>query len=95
MKNSLIKFAGTSENYDKVEEFNIILNHIKTNREANQSASSGEIVPIKRTGIYDLFRTLFDSENFSNEIDEESYLFDFLETARMFEDFLDETYVIF
>jgi len=96
IQNSLIQFASESEkSTEALEELNNLVNHIRINKEVNNSAISGEVIPLKKTGIYDLFKTILDSEEFSAEIDEESYLFEVEETAKMFEDFFDDTYVIF
>lgn len=96
MQNSLIQFLGMKDNFHGiVEELSKIISYIKTNKEVNESVLSRKVLPLKKTGIYDLIKIINDEKEFSNEIDEESYLFDVRETARMFEDFLNETYVIF
>ena len=96
LQNSLIQFLGTKESFGEiVEEMNNIISHIKINREANDATVNGNAVHIKKTGIYDILKIFIDSEEFSNEIDEESYLFEVKETAKMFDDFLDEAYAIF
>ena len=53
------------------------------------------MVSLKETGIYDLFRIFLNSSEFLDEVDDESYLFNIEETARMFEDFFDESYLTF
>ncbi len=57
--------------------------------------TEGKIIPLKETGIYDLFRIFLNSNEFLQEIDDESYVFDSWEIAKVFEDFLNETYVTF
>ena len=42
-----------------------------------------------------MLKVINDSKEFSEEIDEESYLFEIKETAKMFEDFFDEAYIMF
>jgi Rad3-related DNA helicase len=59
------------------------------------SINSKEIIPLKATGIYDLIKIFSKSPDFLLEIDEESYLFDVEETARIFEDSIEDTYVTF
>lgn len=96
LQNSLIQMAGIAENSEEVlEEINGIINHMRTDSRVNNSVNSGNIVPLKETGLFDIFRIFLDDEDLVKEIDEESYLFEVEETARMFEDFFDETYIIF
>ena len=96
MQNSLAQFLGMKENHHEiVEELNKIISYIKMNKEANDSVLSRNVIPLKKTGIYDLFKVINDSKEFSEEIDEESYLFEIKETVKMFEDFFDESYIIF
>ncbi len=94
LQNSLIKYSGVSEgSMEIIEDISKIISYIKINRQINESLES--VIPLKKTGIYDLIRIFLDSKEFTEDIDEESYLFEIEETARMFEDFLDESYVIF
>lgn len=96
MQNSLIQFLGTTQDFEEVvEDMGNVINHMKINREVNESVLSGKVMHIKKTGVYDLLKIILDTKDFAEQIDEESYLFEVKETARMFEDFLDETYVIF
>ena len=59
------------------------------------STGGKEIIPLKETGIYDLFKIFLNSQELLHEIDEESYVFNSWEIAKVFEDFLNETYVTF
>lgn len=94
LQSSLVKFAGTSEgSMEVIEDISNIISYIKVNKQVNENLDT--VIPLKKTGIYDLIRIFLDSEALVNELDEESYLFEIEETARMFEDFLDESYVIF
>ena len=96
MQNSLIQFLGTREDHhDTVEEIGTIINHIKSNLDVKESTISKNVIPLKKTGVYDILRILLDNKEFSEEIDEESYLFEVNETAKMFEDYLDDTYTTF
>jgi Rad3-related DNA helicase len=94
LQSSLVKFAGTSEgSIEVIEDISNIISYIKVNKQVNENLDT--VIPLKKTGIYDLIRIFLDSEALVNELDEESYLFEIEETARMFEDFLDESYVIY
>ena len=94
LQSSLVKFAGTSEgSMEVIEDISNIISYIKVNKQVNENLDT--VIPLKKTGIYDLIRIFLDSEALVNELDEESYLFEIEETARMFEDFLDESYVIY
>ncbi len=96
LQNSLIQLSGTSEEMQEpLEEMQDILNQLKKNRVVNEAVYSRKVIPLKNTGIYDLFKLLNESDAIAHHLDEESYLFDVAETAHMFEDFLAETYVLF
>jgi Rad3-related DNA helicase len=83
------------ENFQITHEINEILNHLKRNAKVNDLIKKREIVELKKTGLYDLFKIFLKNPEFMNEIDEESYVYDVENTVRMFEGFLEETYVIF
>ena len=83
------------ENFQIIHEINEILNHIKKNSKINELARSKEIVELKKTGLYDLFKIFLKNSGFMNEIDEESYVYDVENTIKMFEQFMEETYVLF
>ncbi len=96
MQNSLIQFLGMKDTHHEiVEELSKIISYAKANRDVANSVSERTVLPIKKTGIYDIIRIFNGEKEFSDEIDEESYLFEVRETAKMFEDFLNETYVAF
>ena len=96
LQNSLIHVVAFEEkNERKIEEMHEIIGQIKRNKRVMDAINSGEIIPLKETGVYDLIRIFTDSPEFLQEADDESYLFDVEETSKMFEDFLDETYVAF
>lgn len=96
MQNSLIQTAGISEETDKVsEEVNGIIRDIKNNDNVNEVINSNNILPLKDTPVYVLFRVFLDSPEFLKEIEDESYLFEVEEIVKMFEDFFDETYLTF
>jgi Rad3-related DNA helicase len=83
------------ENFQIIHEINEILNHLKKNNKTYEPIKSKEIVELKKTGLYDLFKIFLKNSEFMNEIDEESYVYDVENTVKMFEEFMDETYVIF
>ena len=72
-----------------------IIDEIKNDARVQHAVFSKEIIPLKETGVYDLFKLLLESQDFLYDIDDESYLFEVAETARMFDEFFDETYLTF
>jgi Rad3-related DNA helicase len=71
------------------------IEEIKDDARIQHAVFSKEIIPLKDTGVYDLFKIILDNKEFLYEIDDESYLLDVAETARMFDEFFDETYLTF
>jgi Rad3-related DNA helicase len=71
------------------------IEEIKDDARIQHAVFSKEIIPLKETGVYDLFKLILDNQEFLYDIDDESYLFDVAETARMFDEFFDETYLTF
>jgi len=68
---------------------------LRDNQEVQHSVFSKQIIPLKKTEIYDLLKLILDNPEFLDDIDDESYLFDIAETARIFDEFFDETYLTF
>ncbi|RLG11069.1 hypothetical protein DRN73_06320 [Candidatus Pacearchaeota archaeon] len=96
LQNALIYAISFNEKFDKAfKELSEILKQIKKDEKIKDAISSGEIISLKETGVYDLLKIFLEIPEFLSEIDDESYLFDLEETAKMFEDFLDESYVTF
>ncbi len=96
LQNSLIHATVSDEqNFQIIREINEIINHIKRNNKVNELIKNRDIVELKKTGLYDLFKIFIKNSEFTEEIDEESYVHDVNSTVRMFDEFLDETYVIF
>jgi len=96
LQNSLIQLAMKGEIAEEfIKESIEIIKQIKRTPRIINSVESKEIIPLKETGIYDLFRIFLGSQEFLYEIDDESYVFSAWEIAKVFEDFLDETYVVF
>ncbi len=88
-------FATDEDNFKKILEAKEILQYLKRDKRINDSVYNKEIIPLKETGIYDLFKILLWKSDFLSEVDDESYVMDVEKTARMFEEFLNESYVIF
>ncbi len=94
LQNSLIYFfEDNPETLKIIEEMQSILKHVKRDKRIRDSIEKGEIMPLKETGIYDLIRIFLKHNDFIYDFDDESYVFEVEETARSFEDFLDETYL--
>ena len=92
LQNSLKSlFDLDQENEEKISEIREIINHLKK----NIPLKFNEIIPLKRTGLYDLFKILLKCQKLFEEIDEESYLFSVEETAKMFDGFFEDSYVTF
>jgi Rad3-related DNA helicase len=84
------------ESYSKdVSEMIEILKHMKNDSRVQKASESEMIIPLKETGIYDLFQILLNSDKIFEYADEENYIFDAEETARMFKGFFNDSYVIF
>ncbi len=96
MQNALNQIFGIEPEDEKIiNELKEIIKKLKTGSQTNEAIKSEQILPLKQTAIYDLFRILLNDAGFIYEIDDENYLFDVYETAKMFEDFLNESYVTF
>ncbi len=72
-----------------------IIDEIRNDARIQHAIFSKEIIQLKETGIYGLFKLILENQDFIYEIDDESYLLDVAETARMFDEFFDETYLTF
>ena len=96
LQNSLIQLVIKEEIAEGfIKEMIEIIKQIKRNPRINNAVDSREIIPLKETGIYDLFRIFLSSQECWNQIDEESYVFNSWEIVRVFDEFLNETYVTF
>jgi Rad3-related DNA helicase len=93
LQNSLIQLTGLNEKI--TSRLHEIIKEIKRDKEIQEAIYSNNIILLKETKIYDLMKVFLDSLEFFKEIDEESYLYEIKESTRMFEDFLDETYLTF
>lgn len=96
LQNSLVHAVSFDEKISKItKELHELVKLIKKDPLIGESVYNQEIIPIKETKIYTLLQIFINSPEFLKEIDEESYLFEVEETAKMFEDFFDETYLTF
>lgn len=94
LQNSLVHIFPKEEKSLKIiQEINEVIKQIKMNKRVNEAVLSNEIIPLKETGIYDLIRIFFKDKEFLDDADDENYILDVEETAMMFEEFLDESYV--
>jgi len=71
------------------------IEQIRDNQEIQHAVFSKQIIPLKKTEVYDLLKLILDNQEFLYDIDDESYLFEVAETARIFDEFFDETYLTF
>ena len=95
LQNSLISEIATDSIEDNIsEDIFSLIKYLRKNPRVEDSIKSKEVISLRETGLYDLLKVFLKSELISN-LDDESYLFEVVETARMFKDFLDETYVSF
>lgn len=94
LQNSLIHIIETSP--DAEERLHRVAKSIKEIKEdsmLHDALVANKILSLKDTPILDLIKIFLES-SFLGEIDEESYLFDVEETSKIFEEVLEETYVI-
>lgn len=96
LQNSLNQIFSDYENSELIiRKMNKIIEGIKNNQRIQHAVFSKQIISLKDTEVYDLFRLILENQEFLYDIDEESYLSDVAGTARMFDEFFDETYLTF
>jgi len=96
LQNSLNQIFSEYEQAEIIiRDMNKILEEIKNDARIQHAVFSKEIIPLKETEVYDLFKLILENQEFLYDIDDESYLFDVAETARMFDEFFNETYLTF
>ena len=96
LQNSLINIIGTSKDAnDSVNEIYNLIGEIRSSDKISDAINSRKIIPIKETPVFSLLKIFLEKDELKMEIEEESYLFELEETAEMFKDFFDETYLIF
>jgi len=81
--------------FKTVSEVMEIIKQMKRDPRIGEAIQTQEIIPLKQTGIFDLFKIFLNKSEFMNEIDEENYIFDVEKSAVMFSEFLDDSYVTF
>jgi Rad3-related DNA helicase len=96
LQNSLNQvFSDYEDSEFIIRKMGKIIDEIKNDARIQHAVFSKEIIPLKETEVYDLFKLILENQDFLYEIDDESYLLDVAETARMFDEFFDETYLTF
>ena len=96
LQNSLNLIFSSSENSEKIiDDLHSIIKEIKRDKIIESAVYSNMILPLKQTPVYNLLKTFISNPEFLAEIDEESYLFEVEETAKMFEEFLNESFLSF
>ena len=96
LQNAIIYATGFGEIFDKsIKEVSEIVKQLKRDERVREAIEDDKIIPLRETGIFDLINVFLKNPEFLSNIDDESYLFDVEETAKMFEGFLDEAYVTF
>lgn len=94
LQNAIISVSKNSEkNNETIRTVGEIITQIKKNTKINEAILSDGILSLKETGVYDLLKIFLNACEFLDDADDESYLFDVRETAKIFEEFLDESYV--
>lgn len=96
LQNSLNQIFSSEEFVEKITaDINIIIKNLKRDKNIEASVYSNKILALKDTEIYNLLEIFNENPEFLMNIDDESYLLEIEETARMFEDFFSETYISF
>ncbi len=95
MQNSLIELFLNDDSEKVGTEINETIKELRRDRRIEAAIISRQILPIKETPVHGLIKIFLDNSEILSVIDEENYLFEVEEAAKMFEDFLDETYVTF
>ncbi|MFH1608099.1 MAG: helicase C-terminal domain-containing protein [archaeon] len=91
---SLMNIFSWDENAGEIfKEINELIKHIKRNQRMTDAIETQDIIPIQETGIYDLLKIFLKNKGFLDEVDDENYIFEVEETARMFDGFFNETYL--
>jgi Rad3-related DNA helicase len=96
LQNSLNQIVSDYEGSEMImKDINKIINDIRNDERIKHAVFSREIIPLKETDVYSLFEILLENKEFIYDVDDESYLFDVAETARIFDEFFNETYLTF
>ena len=96
LQKSLIYAVGFGEEFDDcIKELSAALKDIKKDEKIKKAAESEEIILLKDTKVYDILKIILNNPEFLSQIDDESYLIEVEEAAKIFEELLDEAYVCF
>jgi Rad3-related DNA helicase len=96
LQNALSYFFPENETDETIlNDLNILIKNIKKDKKTEAAVYSKAILKLKETQVYNLLRLFAGNQDSLCKTDEENYLHDIMETARMFDEFLDETYVMF
>jgi len=92
LQNALIYYFPEQDYQKKLEEGFELINSIRKDVRLEELSKNGNIIPLRETAVYDLLK-LFLERNWLADADDESYIFDVLETAYEFENFMNESYL--
>ena len=93
LQSALMQAMGSAEGDEYViEELFELINYFKKDKRIQKTIQEKEIIPLKATGIYDILK-LFLEEEWLETIDDESYVMEVVETAKMFKEFIEESYI--
>jgi len=96
LQNALNYFFPENEPEEAMlADLSILIRNIKKDKKIESAVYSKAILKLKETQIYDLLKIFMNNPDSLYKTDEENYLLDVMETTRMFDEFLDDTYVIF
>ncbi len=95
LQNSLNYIFPEKEDEKIIEELNEVIREIKRDRKIEEAVYGKAILSLKETKIYDLLKIFMNNPSFVYSADEENYVQEVGEIARMFDEFLDETYITF
>ncbi len=94
LQNSLIQFSVEEDlGEGEFSEIFELIKYLKKDERIENASRTGNILSLKETGLYDLLK-LFLKASWAENVDDESYVFEILETAHMFKEFLEETYIV-
>lgn len=93
LQSALMQAMGSAEgDEDIIEELFELISHFRKDPRTSKIIENKDIIPLKATGIYDILKIFLDKE-WLETVDSESYLMDVLETAKMFKEFINESYI--
>ena len=93
MQTALVALLNSEDvDVNVIKELSEIVSHLKRDERVDRISQTKEILPLKQTGIYDILRMILKAD-FFEFIDEENYLMEVLETAKIFSGFIEESFV--